>query len=89
VDADTSSTYITNMKPIQVMMDDELLSALDATDEVMEEGRSAVLRRAVAEYLARKRRDEIRDQYERAYGQSAGLGEDFSGWEDEGEWANG
>lgn len=48
-----------------------------------------MLRRAVAEYLARKRKGDIREQYERAYGRAAGLDEDFSGWEDEGEWPSG
>ena len=69
-------------------MDDELLAALDPTDEVKAEGRSAVLRRAAAEYLRRRRRDEIREQYQRGYGKSGGLGEEFSGWEEEGVWPN-
>jgi hypothetical protein len=80
------STYLTSMKPVQVMIDDELLTALDATDEVRAEGRSAVLRRAAAEYLARRRRREIREQYVRAYGESGGLGDEFSGWEEQGTW---
>lgn len=70
-------------------MDDELLAALDAMDEVRAEGRSAVLRRAAAEYLSRRRRDAVREQYERAYAQPGGLAEDFAGWEDEGEWPTG
>jgi metal-responsive CopG/Arc/MetJ family transcriptional regulator len=39
------------MKPVQIMLDEELLRRLDATPEVEREGRSAVVRRAVAEYL--------------------------------------
>ena len=74
------------MKPIQVMMDDELLSALDATEEVRLEGRSAVLRRAASEYLARQRKRTIHEQYQRAYGESKGLGEEFDGWGQEGVW---
>jgi metal-responsive CopG/Arc/MetJ family transcriptional regulator len=33
------------------MLDEELVARLDASEEVKAEGRSAVLRRAVAEYL--------------------------------------
>jgi len=68
------------------MFDAELLTALDATEEVQSEGRSAVIRRAVAEYLRRRRRTETREQYEKAYGDSSGLGEEFADWEDEGVW---
>lgn len=68
------------------MMDPELLDALDATTEVEKEGRSAVMRRAVAEYLERQRKDAIREQYERAYGDGSGVGEDFADWPGEGAW---
>jgi metal-responsive CopG/Arc/MetJ family transcriptional regulator len=68
------------------MMDAELLAALDSTMEVQELGRSAVLRQAAGEYLARQRRSEIREGYQRAYGDRAGLGEELTGWEDEGFW---
>ena len=74
------------MKPVQVMFDNELLAALDATDEVRAEGRSAVIRRAATEYLVRLRSEAIRKQYEQAYGTSPGLGEEFSGWENQGVW---
>lgn len=67
-------------------MDPELLDELDATPEVQREGRSAVLRRAVSEYLARRRRMLIREQYQHAYGGSGGAGEEWSGWEEEGVW---
>lgn len=68
------------------MMDPNLLAVLDATEEVRAEGRSAVMRRAVAEYLRRRRKDAIRARYEEAYGKEAGLGDDFSGWEEQGAW---
>lgn len=67
-------------------MDEELLRALDATEEVRQEGRSAVLRLAVAEYLRRRRRLGIRERYRHAYGDDGGLGTDFAGWEDQGVW---
>ncbi len=74
------------MKPVQVMMDEELLARLDADREVQSEGRSAVLRRAAFAYLEHRRRQEIAEQYQRAYGEAQGLGEEFDGWEDQGEW---
>jgi len=75
------------MKVIQVMMDPDLLAALDSTEEALQEGRSAVLRRAVSEYLDRRRRDKIREQYHQAYS-NGDLGEEYAGWEEEGVWPN-
>jgi metal-responsive CopG/Arc/MetJ family transcriptional regulator len=74
------------MKPIQILVDEELLQELDATEEVQREGRSAVLRRAAHEYLRRRKRRRIREQYRRAYGRQGGLGEEFAGWTEEGAW---
>jgi metal-responsive CopG/Arc/MetJ family transcriptional regulator len=74
------------MKAIQIMMDPALLAELDRTEEAAREGRSAVLRRALAEYLERRRRLLVRERYELAYGGSSGLGPDFAGWEDQGTW---
>lgn len=74
------------MKAIQITFDDQLLAELDASEEVQREGRSAVLRRAAAEYLARRRRSEIAEGYAKAYGEDPRLGDEFSGWGDEGKW---
>jgi len=74
------------MKPIQVMFDEQLLARLDATSEVKKNGRSAVLRRAAEEYLRRRRRYSISERYKKAYGDSNGLGEEYAGWEEQGEW---
>ena len=76
------------MKTIQITMDEALLARLDEAEEVQQIGRSAVLRRAVAEYLDRQRRVEITRKYREAYGGDAGLGDEFEGWEDEGSWTN-
>ena len=67
-------------------MDEPLLRRLDADEEVRKRGRSAVLRRAAAEYLRRSRSKRIAEAYRRAYGQIGGIGEEFSGWESEGSW---
>lgn len=74
------------MKPIQVLFDETLLRRLDADEEVKRLGRSAVLRRAVAEYLRKRRTRTTAERYRRAYGKRDGLGEEFRGWEDEGAW---
>jgi len=68
------------------MFDETLLKRLDADAEVRKVGRSAVLRRAAAEYLRRSRARKIAEAYRRAYGASGGLGDEFAGWEHEGSW---
>jgi metal-responsive CopG/Arc/MetJ family transcriptional regulator len=77
---------VSNMKAIQVSFDEALLEELDRTEEVRREGRSAVLRRAVVEYLRQKRRHTIAEQYAQAYRTGASLGKEFDGWEDQGRW---
>jgi metal-responsive CopG/Arc/MetJ family transcriptional regulator len=74
------------MKAIQITFDERLLAELDASEEVRREGRYAVLRRATAEYLARKQREEISEGYARAYANGKWLDEAFAGWEDQGQW---
>jgi metal-responsive CopG/Arc/MetJ family transcriptional regulator len=74
------------MKPIQVLFDEPLLRHLDADEEVKRLGRSAVLRRAVADYLRKRRARTTAERYRRAYGKREGLGEDFGGWANEGVW---
>lgn len=74
------------MKAVQVTLDEKLLAELDADEEVQRVGRSAVLRRAVADYLRRRRRSTIAAEYRRAYGGDRGLGREFEGWEEQGEW---
>jgi metal-responsive CopG/Arc/MetJ family transcriptional regulator len=73
------------MKIIRFTVDEELLEALDADEEVRRDGRSAVLRRAALEYLRRRRADRVAEQYRRAYGNS-GAGDELKGWEKEGVW---
>lgn len=74
------------MKAIQITFDETLLAELDATEEVRREGRSAVLRRAAADYLRKRRRDAVAAGYRRAYGSAHGLGDEFEGWEGQGRW---
>ena len=74
------------MKPVQLLIDEPLLAELDADEEVRRDGRSAVLRRAIREYLKRRRRQAIARQYREAYADGKGLGDEFEGWEKQGEW---
>ena len=45
-----------------------------------------VLVAAAAECLRRRRARRISEAYRCAYGDGAGLGKDFTGWENEGKW---
>lgn len=74
------------MKTIQITMDEKLLEQLDQDEETRRDGRSAVLRRAAAEYLDRRRRLAIAHRYREAYSGEAGLGQEFDGWEEQGTW---
>jgi predicted transcriptional regulator len=74
------------MKAIQITIDDELLRRLDGSDEVTREGRSAVIRRALTEYLNRQHARQIRERYNLAYRDKDALGTEFSGWEEQGAW---
>jgi hypothetical protein len=74
------------MKPIQVLFDEPLLRRLDADEEVKRDGRSAVLRRAAAAYLRRRRARKISEAYRKAYAEGNGLGDEFTGWEAEASW---
>ncbi len=73
------------MKAVQVTMDEGLLRRLDSYSEVRTRGRSAVLREAVADYLARKEAEEIDRAYEAAYGPGMPPDE-LEDWIDEAEW---
>ena len=77
------------MKAIQITMDEKLLTRFDADEQVQRQGRSAVLRRIAAEYVERRKRQTVADQYRRAYAGSAGgpLPE-LEAWEGEGVWPN-
>ena len=74
------------MKAVQVLFDEPLLRRLDADDEVRELGRSAVLRRAAAEYLRKRRAKRVSEQYRKAYAKAGGLSDEFAGWESQGTW---
>lgn len=68
------------------MFDETLLGRLDAEQEVKRLGRSAVLRRLVADYLERRREAAIDARYRKGYAHGEGLGPEFEGWEDDAAW---
>ena len=55
------------MKAIQITLDESLLADLDNSPAVAARGRSAVLREAAADWLAREREAQIAAAYRRAY----------------------
>lgn len=75
---------IINMKAIQVTFDEALLERLDRYPAVQSQGRSAVLREAVADYLTRKEAEEIERRYREGYGAAPPV--ELEGWADEGVW---
>jgi len=72
------------VKAIQITLDERLLARLDADEEVKRDGRSAVMRRAVFDYLRKKRRSAVAEAYRRAYGGRKEA--ELEGWADEGVW---
>ena len=65
------------MKAVQFTLEEELLRQIDRDPEAKRLGRSAFLRRAAREYLARRRSQEIRDAYRRGYGERPVAAEEF------------
>ena len=59
------------MKPIQVTFDETLLARLDRHPMVRERGRSAVLRKAAADFLKRQEAEEIDRLYRAGYANAA------------------
>ncbi len=84
------STYIINMKAVQVLCDEKLLALLDMDEEVRNLGRSAVVRRLISAYLESRREALIDAQYAQGYSDKkshgGGLGQEYEGWENEGVW---
>jgi uncharacterized protein involved in exopolysaccharide biosynthesis len=73
------------MKAIQITFDERLLEKLGNDEEVKQEGRSAVIRRAVADSLRAKRQATIAAAYRRAYGKQPAES-DLSEWAEKGVW---
>lgn len=74
------------MKAVQVLFDEELLARLSESPDVKQKGRSEIVRRAVHMYLIQQERERISEAYRNAYSGTRGLGEEFDGWTEEGQW---
>jgi metal-responsive CopG/Arc/MetJ family transcriptional regulator len=74
------------MKPVQILIDEELLAGLDADEEVRRGGRSKVLRGLIAAYLESRREARLDLQYRQGYGDNLQVSEELEGWEGEGSW---
>ena len=70
------------MRAIQITFDEGLLETLDRDEEVQRSGRSAVIRRAVTDYLRKKQREAIAEAYQRGYGKHP-ADSDLDGWADQ------
>ena len=76
-------------KAVQFTIDEELLRRVDADREVLATGRSAFLRRAIEEYLRRRRDLDVREAYRRGYGEQPpsddelGVAAEVLAWPDE------
>ena len=68
------------MKPVHILIDEELLAALDDDEEVRRNGRSKVLRGLAAAYLERKRDLRLDEEYRRGYGDRSRINEELDGW---------
>lgn len=74
------------MKPVQILIDEELLAGLDEDDEVRRSGRSKVLRGLVAAYLESRREARLDDQYRQGYSDDIRVSDELDGWAEEGSW---
>jgi metal-responsive CopG/Arc/MetJ family transcriptional regulator len=74
------------MKPVQILMDEDLLAGLDEDEEVRRGGRSKVLRGLVSAYLESRRDARLDAQYVQGYGNNLRVSEELDGWDEEGSW---
>jgi len=74
------------MKPVQILIDEELLAHLDSDEEVQRTGRSKVMRRLIAGYLESRREARFDTQYRQGYGDQPRVAEELEGWAEEGTW---
>ena len=74
------------MKPVQILIDEELLAGLDEDEEVRRGGRSKVLRGLIAAYLDSRREARLDLQYRRGYADNLQVSEELGGWDEEGSW---
>lgn len=73
------------MRAIQITVDEHLLKILDSNVEAKRDGRSAVIRRALTEYLAKRRSADIDQRIRRGY-RKAPVDPELKSWAEEAVW---
>jgi metal-responsive CopG/Arc/MetJ family transcriptional regulator len=68
------------MKPIQILMDEEMIAAIDREAKRRKLDRSKLLRAAVVDYLANQRRREREKQDRRGYAGTPQKKEEYEPW---------
>ena len=74
------------MKPIQILMDDDLIRTLDREARRLRSNRSRLVRAALSAYLATTRRRMLDERYRRGYVQKPAALDDVGEWERIQEW---
>jgi metal-responsive CopG/Arc/MetJ family transcriptional regulator len=69
------------MKPIQLLMDEALLRAVDREAKRRRTNRSSLVRTALAGFLAEARRQALDEQYRRGYERKPVREDELEGWE--------
>ena len=72
------------MKPVQILIDEELLASLDEDEEVRWCGRSRILRGLVAAYLESRHEARLDAQYRQGYGDNPKVSYELDRWAEEG-----
>ena len=68
------------MKPIQILMDEAMIAAIDREAKRRKMDRSKLLRAAVVHYLANQRRREREEQDRRGYAAAPQRTEEYEPW---------
>ncbi|MCC6491352.1 MAG: ribbon-helix-helix protein, CopG family [Candidatus Hydrogenedentes bacterium] len=76
------------MRTVQMTFDDDLVKELDRVSKRLRTTRSAFLRKALREALARYRDAELESKHRQGYEQHPVAAGEFSVWEDEQAWGD-
>jgi metal-responsive CopG/Arc/MetJ family transcriptional regulator len=74
------------MRPIQILLDEELIRTVDREAKRLRSNRSKFIRAALSAYLAATRRRTLDERYRRGYEQKPAGPEELGDWERIQEW---
>jgi len=74
------------MRPIQILLDEELIRTVDREAKRLRSNRSKLIRAALSAYLATARRRMLDERYRRGYEQKPAAPDEFGDWERIQEW---